>query len=197
MKPMMTRPQIRMLEKELLALGQSHLDILEWGCGGSTYHYTRFLRQNGIEYLWTSVEHQKHWYEHMVEVMRDDPHVVIRLEPDRDSYVAYPATLDRKFDLILVDGRDRMQCLAEAYFLIRSDGSVLLHDAYRSRYDGGLKQFPDDCYLAYGLRRGRMLPVTATVKLKNLLTILRWRYLLKPLYKLRSSVIKRIPFRKV
>jgi hypothetical protein len=197
MKPMMTRQQIRMLEKELLALGKPRLDILEWGCGGSTYHYTRFLKQHEIEYSWISVEHQKHWYEQMAAVMGDDPRVTIRLETDRDNYVSYPATLDKKFDLILVDGRDRKRCLAEAYRLIRSDGSVLLHDAYRSRYDGGLKQFPDDCYLAYGLRRGRKLPVSKTVKLKNLLTILRWRYLLKPLYKLKSSIIKRIPFRKV
>lgn len=53
---------------------------------------------------------------------------------DLDDYVAYPGTLGRQFDLIFVDGRKRRRCLIEAAKLVKPDGLVLLHDAYRPHY---------------------------------------------------------------
>ena len=45
---------------------------------------------------------------------------------DLDAYVAYPATLDRRFDFIFVDGRKRRRCLIEAAQLLKPNGAVVL-----------------------------------------------------------------------
>lgn len=60
---------------------------------------------------------------------------------DLDDYVNYPATLDTKFDLIIVDGRKRRRCLLAAAELLRPGGLVVLHDAYRTYYQCAFSRY--------------------------------------------------------
>lgn len=55
-------------------------------------------------------------------------------EADLDDYVAVPASLGRRFDLVLVDGRKRRRCLLEAARLLQPDGVAVLHDGWRPHY---------------------------------------------------------------
>ncbi len=63
----------------------------------------------------------------------DPNHAADRLV-NMDAYVNFPATLDKKFDFILVDGRHRRRCLLEASRLLKARGVAFLHDAYREYY---------------------------------------------------------------
>ena len=63
----------------------------------------------------------------------DPNHAADRLV-NLDQYVQYPATLHKKFDFILVDGRHRRRCLLEASKLLKPRGVAFLHDAYREYY---------------------------------------------------------------
>lgn len=51
-----------------------------------------------------------------------------------DGYVALPARLGTRFDLVVIDGRMRRRCLLEARHLVGDDGYVILHDASRAHY---------------------------------------------------------------
>jgi hypothetical protein len=53
---------------------------------------------------------------------------------DLDGYVALPASLERRNDIAIVDGRKRRRCLLEASSLLSDDGIVVLHDAWRPYY---------------------------------------------------------------
>ncbi|RIK34638.1 MAG: hypothetical protein DCC52_00020 [Chloroflexi bacterium] len=53
---------------------------------------------------------------------------------DMDDYVAYPETLGRSFDFVLVDGRKRRRCVIAAAALLKERGIAVLHDAYREHY---------------------------------------------------------------
>lgn len=70
----------------------------------------------------------------------DPEHAQDRLV-NMDDYVGFPATLQRKFDFILVDGRHRRRCLLQAAALLKPDGVAILHDAYRKHYHCALDAF--------------------------------------------------------
>lgn len=144
---------IAAFESILQAHGK-HIDVLEWGSGGSTVYFTRFLQSKGISYTWISVEYNKVWYEKISNMLKDDKNVSIALfdvgntnvkQPDipMDEYVAYPSTLGGKYDVILVDGRKRRRCLLEASKILKPGGVVLLHDARRTYYHSAFSAYPD------------------------------------------------------
>jgi SAM-dependent methyltransferase len=58
-----------------------------------------------------------------------------------DDYVQYPSQQGAKFDVILVDGRKRRQCLLEASRLLAPNGVAVLHDAQRDYYHCAFSSF--------------------------------------------------------
>lgn len=157
-RPLMRERQIAFLEETLLGFGKPHLDILEWGAGGSTRHFTRLLKAHGISYRWISIEHDAAWHKTAAAALCDDHDIEVkwidagtsqdnwRTTPMND-YVDYPATLNRQFDFILVDGRKRRRCLLEAKRLLKPEGMVCLHDAQRSYYHCALSAYPSSRFL--------------------------------------------------
>jgi radical SAM superfamily enzyme YgiQ (UPF0313 family)/SAM-dependent methyltransferase len=132
---------------------------LEWGSGASTFYYGSRLYPGS---LWHAIEHETgFWFEQTsYEANRwgSDRIVVSQVVPnipkksadgyDEDfaafrNYVLFPTTLGRQFDLILVDGRARIACMAVGWELLRDDGVMILHDAERPEYLPGI---PTDCY---------------------------------------------------
>ena len=191
---MMRKHQLEIIEGELLALNQSRLDILEWGSGGSTIHFTGFLLKNGIDYNWISIEHNKEWYNSVSDELRDDKNLKVYLldevqnstvsvrNVDMDDYVSFPASLGRRFDFILVDGRKRRRCLLEAAKLLKPHGIVILHDAQRSYYHCGLNHFPDSRFMDMELWRGSHTKLPMLKRNSNKLLYVYYRFI-RLLYK--------------
>lgn len=167
MKPQMLPAEISKME-EILFTYAPHVDVLEWGSGGSTVYFPEFLRRCGISYSWVSVEYNKGWYEKIAEVTQGDPDISVVLfdvgnndlrqrHVPMNEYVAYPGTLGKKFDVIFVDGRKRRRCLIEAAKLLKSGGRVILHDARRTYYHCAFSKYPDSRMLLWsGLWQGRL-----------------------------------------
>ncbi len=135
---------------------------LEWGCGGST---KAILERCPFVEEYVSVEHVGAWYE-KVKTQVTDPRLSLHHVPADEplppgehphpavvawdaraevepaimrSYVEFPATLGKRFDFVLVDGRARRFCLATGFELLRSGGVVVLHDAQREQYHDAIK----------------------------------------------------------
>jgi hypothetical protein len=108
------------------------------------------------QYHWLAVEHDRKWYERLA-ALNQNPHVEIRLiEPnhmpftgpnndgayaDLRDYVDQPAR-EGPYDLVIVDGRARLACLAKAKEILAENGVVLLHDAHRHHYAEGMRGWP-------------------------------------------------------
>ena len=180
MKPWMKEGEIKSLEKILLNLGKklSTLRILEWGSGGSTVHFTDFLKNRGIAYEWLSLEYNKDWYGEIRKLKSGDPRAKIVLfdvgnaelkqrHANMDDYVSYPAKLGEKYDFILVDGRKRRRCLLEAQKLLLPGGVVVLHDAERKYYHCAFSRFPYSRFLRTSLWVGKNEPAGAFGELIN------------------------------
>ena len=180
---MMRKNQVEIIERELLALNRSKLSILEWGSGGSTIHFPGFLRSNGIDCDWFSIEHNKEWYDNVSEELRDDKDLKVYLldavknsgvsvrNVAMDDYVSFPASLGMRFDFILVDGRKRRRCLLEARKLLKPHGIVMLHDAQRRYYHCGFKYFSDSRFMDMELWRGSHIRPPMLKRISN-----KWRY---------------------
>jgi predicted O-methyltransferase YrrM len=106
---------------------ESH--VLECGAGGSTIW---MLETIGVARL-VSLEHDEKWATAVRSDVSDDSALDLQTCP-----LPYHHLLedygDEEFDLVLIDGRDRMLCLEASRRLIKPGGYLLLDNAERDRY---------------------------------------------------------------
>jgi hypothetical protein len=139
--PWWTYPAIRAVEEHLQARG-GRARVYEYGAGASTL----WLRARAGDV--TSVEHDLEFLE-MIQ-----PHLPpgggqgrilgrpIGTESTAESAGGYVSSIDTvpgEFDLIVVDGRERVRCVAAALPRLAKGGVVLLDDSQRRRYRPALK----------------------------------------------------------
>lgn len=103
-------------------------DIFEFGSGNSTIFYAQLA---GSVY---SVEHDKDWYERSAKInMANVKMIQCDLVPDGD-YCRSAVATGKKFHLVIVDGRDRVNCCKQAVGSLTDDGILVLDDSERSEY---------------------------------------------------------------
>jgi len=123
--------------------------VLEWGSGHST---DRFPREAPHLKRWVSVEHDATWHARIakrtpkgaVELVLVPPDVPASTVGDGaafEDYVAYPAGLGLEFDLVLIDGKARLECLRASRGMLSQRGIVVLHDAHLFDYASMVQGF--------------------------------------------------------
>jgi|GEM_PF-3914603 len=150
------------------------LRIFEYGAGGSTIYFSRFLKESAVSFQWISLEHDLEWARHVTGLINSHklattqllvcqipghpPRKVNRWKTrkqlldkgvrfDYSNYTDVPGRLGTGFDLVLVDGRDRKNCVNHAFPLLNPGGSVLLHDAEREYYQCLFRKYPQGVHL--------------------------------------------------
>ena len=131
--------------ERIIDSGPRPFDIFEYGSSGSTVWYGK---KNVGQVI--SVEHTQEWHDRVTANCAGLPVQVIlrvpasesgllhsKMMPDMNfsSYINILPELNRKFDLIMVDGRARVLCFKEAIKHVKQGGYLLLHDAERSWYN--------------------------------------------------------------
>ncbi|MCP3852743.1 MAG: class I SAM-dependent methyltransferase [Gammaproteobacteria bacterium] len=129
-RPLMKQREIRLFEDVIDKLNP--MTVLEWGCGFSTLYFPQFINSCA---KWYSVEHNLKWYEVMSSQAADntDIHFVDPID-NYNQYINFPDTFNTKFDLIIIDGRERKRCLEKAKSLLSDQGVIMVHDANRKSY---------------------------------------------------------------
>ena len=113
--------------------------VFEWGSGISTVWLARRAA------LVVSVEHDPAWYEAVGEALaerglKNCKRTLVERGPGADdvAWEAYASLIDAfddgYFDVVVVDGRARVQCAAHAAAKVAEDGALLLDNAERPRY---------------------------------------------------------------
>lgn len=104
------------------------MDVFEYGSGNSTLWYASKVHSL------TSIEHDKNWLE---KIKKKLPHNCIlyyeTLEYD-GKYSKFSCQLNKKFDVIIVDGRDRVNCIKNAIDSLTVNGIIVLDDSERIQY---------------------------------------------------------------
>ncbi|MCX2582814.1 FkbM family methyltransferase [Pedobacter sp. MR22-3] len=102
--------------------------IFEYGSGSSTIFYAE--RAGKV----TSVEHDKGWFDKVKGTSPANAEMIF-CELHRDGEYARKATLlDKKFNIIIVDGRDRVNCCKYSLDALSTDGVIILDDSERKVY---------------------------------------------------------------
>ncbi len=126
------------LRKVLVMLNPQY--VLEWGPGIST---VIMARHPSVKAVYT-VEHKKAWIEKFINErlinLKSSCKLIIAYQPDLEIYPHLNGHKD-KYDLIFVDGRQRVECLKETKKRLQDKGVAILHDAERPRYKEGIDLF--------------------------------------------------------
>lgn len=153
--------EITFIENLLLEEAEKHkeLRIVEWGSGRSTVHFSKFLKRHGIPFRWHAVENYYPWYFRVGESIRSaglsgstEVHLKSATFEDRKSrqeesemseFVEFPLSFDETFDVALIDGRKRRDCLEIAARVLKPSGVAILHDAEREDAHPAFRRFRD------------------------------------------------------
>jgi predicted O-methyltransferase YrrM len=136
----------------VFALANGPVEVLEWGSGNSTLYFSARLPAGS---LWDALENNPDWAREVSARIREFGRQDIRLHhipnsgPFQDGvddgdltsfreYVLFPASLNRRFDFILVDGRARVECMRQGWGMLKPGGLMILHDAERQEYNSGI-----------------------------------------------------------
>jgi len=113
-----------------------NMDIFEYGCGNSTLWYAQ--KVNSV----TSIEHDKEWFEKIKNSMPKNVNIYYKELRERGGeYSKFSESLEQNFDMVIVDGRDRVNCIKNAINSIKMDkGVIILDDSERESYASG-KEF--------------------------------------------------------
>lgn len=121
--------------------------MLEWGAGGSTLYFSKFVKQ------YYSIEHDFNWYYHVKQlapsrvklfyVPREHKFPTRKNQNQFYSYIKIIHDLGiKKFDKVLIDGRSRIQCAKEVLNYLDEKSLVFLHDFNaRPQYNSILKDY--------------------------------------------------------
>lgn len=104
------------------------LRVFEYGSGSSTLFYARLVHNI------VSVEHDKDWYNKILSAKPANAEMIFtELCPDGE-YSRKAASLNQPFDIIIVDGRDRVNCCKHSVKALSAGGVLVLDDSERPDY---------------------------------------------------------------
>lgn len=107
--------------------------VFEFGAGNSTFFYAKKAAKV------ISVEHDQAWFD-KISGQRPANSEIIFCEVETDGkYARMPVSLNEKFHVIIVDGRDRVNCCKQAISALTDDGVVILDDSEREFYNPGIE----------------------------------------------------------
>jgi hypothetical protein len=107
--------------------------VFEWGAGASTIWLAR--RCASV----TSVEHDPDWLARFKRQADGRDNIALMGRSiTTDAYVAAIDEVGGLFDLIVVDGRQRVACLERARDRLAPQGLILFDDSGRARYRDGI-----------------------------------------------------------
>jgi hypothetical protein len=147
-QPFMSHDEIKLIAE---LLHPTHV-MLEWGCGGSTLYFSRYVQR------YYSIEHDEQWYRKIersvrrhkrtnVQLMLVRPTLPLTDPPNyartaKERYAQFKDYIEQvdqlgvtSVDRVLIDGRSRPECAIRVLPYLHADSRVCIHDFFNTRYD--------------------------------------------------------------
>jgi len=150
--PWITYPAIEFIKKRVIP----GMSIFEYGSGGSTIWWA-----NLVSHV-VSVEHDREWFERLTakECANVDLFQIDLIYGG--EYSKKIACYNNQFDIVVVDGRDRVNCIKNSLGALTESGVVILDNSDRGQYAEGI------AYLfEHGFRKIEFVGFTPIVNLKS------------------------------
>lgn len=102
--------------------------LFEFGSGYSTSFYAGRVGRV------VSVEYDRNWYELVKKQVPENVEVIFKEKDIDGDYCRTVLAAGDEYDVIVVDGRDRCNCLKQSILALKSGGVLVLDDSQRDRY---------------------------------------------------------------
>jgi hypothetical protein len=106
--------------------------VFEFGSGNSTLFFAE--RVNQI----ISVEHNKDWYDRISKQAPANSKIIYAKADHSNEYLDVLKMTNQKFNIIIVDGIYRNECLFESVSFLSDNGVIILDDSERPEYSEGI-----------------------------------------------------------
>lgn len=126
--PWFTYSSISFLEPRL----KKAFDVFEYGSGNSTLWFAQ--RVGRI----TSVEHDSEWFDKMKPLFDSIKNINYHHRPiENKQYGSFVAEFNNKFDIVIIDGQDRVTCAKNVIGALKKDGVIIWDNSDRTEYQEG------------------------------------------------------------
>lgn len=126
--PWFTYPAIDFLDERI----KNNLDVLEFGSGNSTLWFAK--RAKSV----LSIESNQIWFDKIKSLVPSNSRLLLNCVDNENHYHRIINKIDDKFDIVLVDAIDRVNCMISSVKLLRSGGIIILDNSDRSLYNDGM-----------------------------------------------------------
>jgi len=127
--PWLTLPFIHFLEPRL----QKRFHIFEYGSGYSTLFYA-----SRVKTIY-AVEHDREWYEKVKQDLPENATIFHEKLEENGDYSKKSNRIGELFDLIIIDGMDRVNCCFNAPKSLSENGVIILDNSNRPEYKKGIE----------------------------------------------------------
>jgi uncharacterized protein YuzB (UPF0349 family) len=122
--PWVTYPFIHFIEERL----NNTLEVFEFGSGNSTLYYAN--RVASVD----SVEHDKFWYDKVKNSMPMNVKLFYCELANGGDYCNYATKSNKQYDIIIVDGMERVDCCINNITALKPKGVIVFDDTEREEY---------------------------------------------------------------
>jgi|WetSurMetagenome_2_1015567.scaffolds.fasta_scaffold05331_8 hypothetical protein len=126
--PWFTYPAVEFLAERL----NNKLKVFEFGSGNSSLFFSKLV--NHV----TAVEHNKSWYAKISSLLPANSKIVFANSEIPREYTEVIKITNQKFDIIIIDGLFRNECIKASIMQLSDTGVIILDDSERDDYRDGI-----------------------------------------------------------
>jgi hypothetical protein len=126
--PWITYPCIRFLESRILP----QMTVFEFGSGASTGWWSKRVSRV------VSCEHDRAWFERVRGQAAVNVEMVHAL-PEGGQYAGQISRYHQEFDVVVIDGEDRVTCAINSIEALKGDGVIVWDNTDRADYQAGFE----------------------------------------------------------
>jgi precorrin-6B methylase 2 len=113
--------------------------VFEYGSGYSSMFYASKVHKL------ITIEHDEAWYQKLKPELAEN--VDITFVGLTEAYPKAILEHDELFDIIVIDGRKRIECIRYAVKKIKAEGVIVLDDSERDKYKEGIQYLKDQGFM--------------------------------------------------
>jgi len=114
------------------------MELFEYGCGNSTLFYAERVKSV------VTVEHDEQWYKKINEKIQTNVKLIYISAENSNEYCKSIELDNKTYDVIIIDGRHRNDCICCSPAYLKQDGIIVLDDSERNDYEEGIKYLLDN-----------------------------------------------------
>lgn len=125
--PWITYPAIEFLKKRI----KKEMSVFEYGCGGSTLWWASMVNEV------ISIEHEKSWYQRILPTIPNNVSIEYVPLEYGGEYSRQILNYKDRFDIVVIDGRDRVNCGFNTVDALKHDGVIIWDNSDQKEYEEG------------------------------------------------------------